>query len=107
MRMLPGYQTTITETAVKVFGASASVWLFGSRLDDAAKGGDVDLLVKLESPTADVEKQNHLWRVVIKERHYLAYTAEGLKQAGPQFRWLDAIEPFENPCLRSKTNETY
>lgn len=51
--MLPGYQATITETAVKVFGANASVWLFGSRLDDAAKGGDIDLLVKLESPTAD------------------------------------------------------
>ena len=51
--MLPGYQATITETAVKVFGANTSVWLFGSRLDDAAKGGDVDLLVKLESPTAD------------------------------------------------------
>jgi predicted nucleotidyltransferase len=53
MRIQPNYQTTITETAVKVFGASASVWLFGSRLDDAAKGGDVDLLIKLESPTAD------------------------------------------------------
>ncbi len=36
--MPPNYQTTITDTAVKVFGASASVWLFGSRLDDAAKG---------------------------------------------------------------------
>ena len=53
MRMLPGYQAAITEIAVKVFGANTSVWLFGSRLDDAAKGGDVDLLVKLESPTAD------------------------------------------------------
>jgi len=53
MRIPPNYQTTITETAVKVFGAGASVWLFGSRLDDAAKGGDVDLLIKLESPTAD------------------------------------------------------
>lgn len=53
MRMPPNYQTTITETAIKVFGARVSVWLFGSRLDDAAKGGDVDLLIKLESPTAD------------------------------------------------------
>ncbi|NOT13928.1 MAG: nucleotidyltransferase domain-containing protein [Methylococcaceae bacterium] len=51
--MPPNYQTTITETAEKVFGANASVWLFGSRLDDAAKGGDVDLLIKLESPTAN------------------------------------------------------
>lgn len=53
MRLLPGYQSTITETAQQVFGAGISVWLFGSRLDDSAKGGDVDLLVKLETPLAD------------------------------------------------------
>ncbi len=53
MRMPPNYQTTITETAKKVFGESVSVWLFGSRLDDSAKGGDVDLLVQLEKPIAD------------------------------------------------------
>ncbi|MDO8843243.1 nucleotidyltransferase domain-containing protein [Methylicorpusculum sp.] len=53
MRLPPNYQTTITGIAAKVFGDSASVWLFGSRLNDAAKGGDVDLLIKLESPTAD------------------------------------------------------
>ncbi|MFA7241870.1 MAG: nucleotidyltransferase domain-containing protein [Sulfuricellaceae bacterium] len=53
MRLLPGYQSTITETAQQVFGAGASVWLFGSRLDDSAKGGDVDLLVKLETPLAN------------------------------------------------------
>ena len=35
---------------------------------------------------------NHLRRVVIKECYYLTYTAEGLKQADPEFRWLDAIE---------------
>lgn len=35
---------------------------------------------------------NHLRRVVIKECYYLTYTVEGLKQADPQFRWLDAIE---------------
>lgn len=53
MRMPPDYQAAITDTAQKVFGAGVSVWLFGSRLDDAAKGGDVDLLIKLESPIAD------------------------------------------------------
>lgn len=53
MRLPPDYQTTITETATKIFGKKVSVWLFGSRLDDNAKGGDVDLLIKLEEPTAN------------------------------------------------------
>jgi len=53
MRLLPNYQKVISDTALKIFGESASVWLFGSRLDDSAKGGDVDLLIKLESPVAN------------------------------------------------------
>jgi predicted nucleotidyltransferase len=28
------------------FGASSRIWLFGSRLDDGARGGDVDLYVE-------------------------------------------------------------
>lgn len=51
MRLPPHYQATITETAANIFGEKASVWLFGSRLDDNAKGGDVDILIKLELPT--------------------------------------------------------
>lgn len=50
MRLPPNYKSTITDIALQLFGKSATVWLFGSRLDDSAKGGDVDLLIKLESP---------------------------------------------------------
>lgn len=39
MRIPSDYRTTITDTAANVFGERASVWLFGSRLNDAAKGG--------------------------------------------------------------------
>ena len=44
------------------------------------------------SPNDLAARLEHLMRVVIKECHYLIYTVEGLKQADPQFRWLDAIE---------------
>ena len=30
------------------FGSSASIWIFGSRLDDKQRGGDVDLYVEAE-----------------------------------------------------------
>ena len=37
---------TINQQIHQYFGDSAAVWLFGSRLDDAQKGGDVDLNVE-------------------------------------------------------------
>lgn len=53
MRLTPSYRETIKEVAKNVFGDNVSVWLFGSRLDTTAKGGDVDLLIKLESSMPD------------------------------------------------------
>ena len=33
------------------FGANTGIWLFGSRLDDAAQGGDIDLYIEPTAPT--------------------------------------------------------
>ncbi len=42
----------IREQARHIAGDCAKVWLFGSRLDDHAQGGDVDLMLELFEPIA-------------------------------------------------------
>jgi len=42
----------IRQAATFAFGQGTSVWLFGSRVDDAKKGGDIDLLVRPQSHSA-------------------------------------------------------
>ena len=45
MRLTNQQLSIIKTTATQLFGASTGVWLFGSRVDDAARGGDVDAIV--------------------------------------------------------------
>lgn len=49
MRLTSHQQQAIREEVTRVFGQGAAVRLFGSRVDDATTGGDVDLLI--ETPT--------------------------------------------------------
>lgn len=53
MRLSNTQIATIRQVVLEQAGVAATVRLFGSRLDDAAKGGDVDLLVEIPSPVAD------------------------------------------------------
>lgn len=50
MRLDPAAIATIKREVAAALGDDARVRLFGSRLDDARKGGDVDLLVEVDRP---------------------------------------------------------
>lgn len=49
MRLTPDQARVIVICVRQQFGADAQVKLFGSRLDDSLRGGDVDLLVETTS----------------------------------------------------------
>ncbi len=53
MRLSPDQITNIRLLTNQLAGASARVWLFGSRVHDDARGGDVDLMLELDSPVLE------------------------------------------------------
>ena len=54
MRLSIDQQKTIKDAVLNEFGEDAKVWLFGSRVDDSLKGGDIDLYVEANKALDDV-----------------------------------------------------
>ena len=57
MRLSLHTQTIIRETVQEVFGAEATVKVFGSRINDDVRGGDIDLLVESPSVISEIERK--------------------------------------------------
>lgn len=53
---LKDYERAAILTTVKYFDSNARVYLFGSRVDDTKKGGDIDLLLMSGKITADTKR---------------------------------------------------
>lgn len=54
MRLTEEHRRAIGEEVHRVFGPDAVVRLFGSRVDDRARGGDIDLHIETEGAAADL-----------------------------------------------------
>lgn len=50
MRLNQEQQTMIRTASAEIFGADVGVWLFGSRVDDDKRGGDIDILLDIPEP---------------------------------------------------------
>ncbi len=48
MRLSEYQKNAIIENVKLIFGESSKVYLFGSRVDDNKRGGDIDLLIECE-----------------------------------------------------------
>ncbi len=50
MRLTPAQQAAIRSLSAELFGDKAGVWLFGSRVDDSGRGGDIDIMLDIPEP---------------------------------------------------------
>ena len=58
MRLTPHEIAAIKVAAAGSFGPDATVRLFGSRVDDARRGGDIDLLIEVEPGAATLRNES-------------------------------------------------
>jgi predicted nucleotidyltransferase len=68
MRLAPDQVQAICDAASSTFGKGAAVWLFGSRVDDTKKGGDIDLLVRPLPAAADQPFAKKIRMLTLLER---------------------------------------
>jgi predicted nucleotidyltransferase len=95
MRLTTEQRQRIRRAAARTLGESATVRLFGSRLDDAARGGDIDLFVELDGDPAELLERE------------LSFYAALQRELGEQridivvHRRGSALRPIDREALRN------
>lgn len=92
MRLTDVQANAIRDSAVKNFGRASRVWLFGSRVDEQIKGGDIDLYIEPEfqDPARLIDAKLHLLRDLHKklgdQKIDVVIRREAFKEDLPIFR---------------------
>jgi predicted nucleotidyltransferase len=73
MRLRPEDIATIRELVHEAYGPDVRLILFGSRVDDTARGGDIDLLVEIDEQSGDAPHS------LMPERRLKARLSEALR----------------------------
>ncbi|MCD2450810.1 nucleotidyltransferase domain-containing protein [Methylicorpusculum oleiharenae] len=56
MRLTKQQTETIAQTVTRLAGIGSAIYLFGSRLNDQAKGGDIDLLIESDTELSLIQR---------------------------------------------------
>jgi uncharacterized protein len=64
MRLTPYQQTIIKKLTAEIFGSDVRLMLFGSRVDDTKKGGDIDLYIETQDSKTILDKKIKLLTVL-------------------------------------------
>lgn len=90
MRLTDAQRRAIIEETARRLGPDARVGLFGSRVDDSARGGDVDLFIETPAPMPPAELVarrtrfiSKLYRSLDEQRIDAVITTRGEPDARP------------------------
>lgn len=88
MRLTPDEVGAIKSSAAQAFGLDTAVRLFGSRIDDAKRGGDIDL--HIEFTKFDPARQREVrFRADLWERLDEEPVSVVVHGRGEPLRWID------------------
>jgi len=97
MRLNKEYIEVIKTAASNNFGEDAKVYLFGSRVDDAKKGGDIDLYIETDESENLLKKKLRmlasLHKILGEQKIDIV-----IKHAGSK-RYIDEIAKSEGVAL--------